>query len=211
MKNKGFIAVLTALFSTLLSIGQGSAQSKFLVKAGPTFNFGISENAGNAWGGGGGIEKQLGRRWSFSATCEYLQINQVKTLTTQSDMDNYYYNRNHLSNLWSVNPEFRFYPKNNPLTSLEGFFIGLGLEFGQVTAIRYNIDRVGFTFPSAYTFRGSEYPKSFALMPHLRLGAAFPLGENFSLEFSAGLKAGGDIGSEAMGLIPIVGKVRYAF
>ena len=210
MKNKGLIVFITILFLAFSDVENGAAQSKILVKAGPTFAFGGDNNY---WGGGVGIEKQLGRKWSFSTTFEYLQASAaIPTLTTQSELQNYYYDFHgrFMTKSWAVYPEFRLYPKNNPLVSLEGFFIGLGLEIGQVKSQYFDIFH---NYPPNNSFenRGILSYTNFGMMPHLSLGSSIPLGEKLSLELSGGLKVGFIGSSDLVGFLPIVGKVRYAF
>ncbi len=121
MKNKDLTALAIALFLTFLSVVNGAAQGKILVKAGPAFAF-SSEN--NYWGGGAGLEKQIGRKWSFSFTFEYLKTSVPDSTVVKNDIQRYFYSQTFNESIWTVNPEFRFYTSRNPLSSLEGFFIG---------------------------------------------------------------------------------------
>jgi hypothetical protein len=210
MENRGFIAFVTALILSFLTVENGAAQSKILVKAGPTFAF-SSEN--NYWGGGAGLEKQIGRKWSFSFTFEYLKTTAPDSTTFKKDILKYTYSRNTFNqSVLSVNPEFRFYPKRNPLASLEGFFIGLGLEIGQLETTQFNIQYVWAGNTQIPILKSVIHGKDLVLMPHFSLGSVFHLNENLSLELSGGIKAGSSQKTYSdITVMPIIAKIRYAF
>ena len=212
MKNKVSAICIIALFFALLTVENGAAQSKILVKAGLSFAF---SDGNSYWGGGAGLEKQIGRRWSFSFTFEYLKTTALDSTAFIKDIKKYnswgggnIFNRS----VWSVNPEFRFYPKKNPLVSLEGFFMALGLEVGQLETVEYNTNqvRVGNVYVPIISSVSEE--KSLVVMSHLSLGSVFQLNEGLSLELSGGIKGGfSESNNGGITVIPIIAKLRYAF
>jgi hypothetical protein len=188
------------------------AQSKILVKVGPTFAF--SNDGNNYWGVGGGLEKQIGRKWSFSFTFEYLKTTAPDSTTFKKNIQSYSFYSGYKFNqsVWSVNPEFRFYPKRNPLTSLEGFFIGLGLEVGQLETTEFRVQYVRVGNTEIPIIKSVIDGKDLVIMPHLSLGSVFHLSENLSLELSGGIKGGtSENNNSNITVMPIIAKIRYAF
>ena len=200
-----FVLIISFLCAVWV-VNNVNAQNKFVLKGGPTF--GVSTT--NYWGAGLGVERQIGRRTAFAATVEYL----TSKIPTDAEFlvmvnSNSFWRSNYVPTSIGVNGEFRFYFKNNPLTSLEGFYMGLGIEVGQLTATEL---RVNFQSGQPYTKLKTPITESLTYGgPNLSLGGVVPIGDNLSLEFSGGLKLNFADRNRGQAFMPITARIRYSF
>jgi hypothetical protein len=196
-------------------IPAAKAQRVILAKGGVTYATGVlssgtilknESESRNFIGGDLGLEFQLGKKWSYSGTFQYMtDMNKLSEQTVKqrvNELVTWFPNDFYQSSLL-LNSRFRYYPKRNPLVSLEGFFIEFGFDVGQTTYMRYQMVQVGLT--NVYQLATVAPISETNFLPALSLGGAIALNEKLSLEFSGGYKIG-----NVMSVFQLAVKLRQA-